>query len=358
MLAVRHCSLRLTSHQMVAAYSTHQGRAFAPPNYMVPRQGRKTGILIVPQQQAWVVERFGKFARILEPGLNLVWPFVESVAYKHSLKEEAIDIGRQSAITMDNVTIDIDGVLYIKVRNAEKTSYGVEDPRYAVTQLAQTTMRSELGKIPLDNTFRERDSLNARIVEQINAASADWGIEALRYEIRDISPPPSVRNAMDQQAEAERRKRAQILDSEGSMQAAINNAEGLKKATVLQAEGDAEATKVRAAAIAEGVSDVAKSVHKPGGSEAISLRVAEQYIAAFGNLAKEGTTLLLPANASDPSSMVAQAMSIFNKLGSTTKSAPTTTSALANPREKNAEEEEDYEDEEEAHDLNPDEELK
>ena len=283
------------------------------------------GIRLVPQQEAWVIERLGKFKETLNAGLNFVIPYVDNVSYKHSLKENAIDIPSQSAITKDNVTLVIDGILYLKITDPKQASYGVTDARYAVSQLAQTTMRSELGKITLDKTFLERDMLNVNIVQSINEASAVWGIQCLRYEIKDITPPDNVRQAMELQVTAERKKRAEVLESEGKRQSQINLAEGQKQEVVLSSEaamtdqinrakGEAEAILAVARATAEGIELVAASVQKTGGEKAVALRLAEQYIQAFSKLAQETNTILLPAQTGDAAAMVAQALSVFNNI--------------------------------------------
>eukprot|EP00035_Acanthoeca_spectabilis_P037437 m.45268 g.45268 ORF g.45268 m.45268 type:complete len:358 (-) comp8620_c1_seq1:41-1114(-) len=298
----------------------------APVAFLASRNRRRLptnlGINFVPQQQAWVVERMGRFHSVLEPGLSLLIPFIDEIKYVHTLKEIVIEIPSQAAITQDNVTMHIDGVLYVKVDDAFKASYGVEEPEFAVSQMAQTTMRSELGKLKLDEVFKERNTLNELIVAAINNASEPWGLTCLRCEIRDIALPDRVVEDMQRQVSAERRKRAAILESEGDREAAINVAEGRKQSAILSSEGlklqqvneaigDAEAVKIRAEATAEAVRVVADSLNQAGAQDAVAMKIAEEYIAAFGKLAKEGNTLLLPAGVNDPAGMVAQAMSIY-----------------------------------------------
>lgn len=297
-----------------------------PTSFFAPRSPPSNTILrVVPQQTAYVVERFGRFHRILTPGLHVLIPFVERIAYAHSLKETTIPVPNQTAITKDNVSLTIDGVLYVKVVDPYSASYGVENALYAVTQLAQTSMRSELGKITLDVVFAERDSLNQSIVESIQPAATAWGLQVLRYEIRDVLPPTGVRQAMELQAEAERRKRAQVLESEGQRQAKINIAEGNRAEVILASEasqqdqinratGEAEAIYRRADATSQGIRLLADSISKAGSSEAISLRIAEQYLEAFSQLAKKGNTILLPANVNNPASMIAQALGVFQSI--------------------------------------------
>ncbi|XP_015124607.1 stomatin-like protein 2, mitochondrial [Diachasma alloeum] len=284
-----------------------------------------TIFMFVPQQEAWIVERMGKFHRILEPGLNVLLPIVDKVKYVQSLKEIAIDVPKQSAITSDNVTLDIDGVLYLRINDPYLTSYGVEDPEFAIIQLAQTTMRSELGKISLDNVFREREGLNVNIVASINKASEVWGITCLRYEIRDIRLPARVQEAMQSQVEAERKKRAAILESEGVRTADINVAEGKRQARILaseaeklekinQAQGEATALLAVAEARAKSLQVVADSLGLRDGKNAASLSIAEQYVKAFNKLARTNNTLILPSNVGDVSGLVAQAMSIYKQI--------------------------------------------
>ncbi|XP_064421476.1 stomatin-like protein 2, mitochondrial isoform X2 [Latimeria chalumnae] len=307
-------------------------RRRVPVEWTAPLQQRwasglpmNTVVLFVPQQEAWVVERMGRFHRILEPGLNFLIPLLDRIRYVQSLKEIVISVPEQSAVSLDNVTLQIDGVLYLRIMDPYKASYGVEDPEYAVTQLAQTTMRSELGKLTLDKVFRERESLNLNIVEVINQAADSWGIRCLRYEIKDIHVPPRVKESMQMQVEAERKKRATVLESEGTREAAINVAEGRKQAQILASEaqkaeqinkaaGEANAVLVKAKAKSEAIRLLADALTQKNGNTAASFSVAEQYVTAFSNLAKESNTILLPANTGDISNMVAQAMGIYGNI--------------------------------------------
>lgn len=288
------------------------------------------GIKIVPQQEAKIVERLGRYERVLSAGINFIIPFIDKVSYRHSLKEDVIIVDSQTAITKDNVTLKIDGVLYLKIIDPKQASYGVTNAEFALKQLAQTTMRSEIGKITLDKTFEERETLNVSIVNAINEASKVWGIQCLRYEIKDITPPNNVREAMELQVAAERQKRAHVLDSEGKKQSQINIAEAEKQEVVLKSEaslvdqvnrakGEAEAILAVATATAEGIEKVAEAIKKPGGKEAVGLRVADHYIDAFSELAKKGNTILLPANVGDAGAMVAQALSVFEMVTKKTK---------------------------------------
>ncbi len=284
---------------------------------------KKTAV-VVPQQSAYVVERLGKFSSILNAGLHILVPFIDVIRYKHSLKEIAIDVPEQICITQDNVQVGVDGVLYIKVLDAERASYGITDFRFAISQLAQTTLRSEIGKIVLDRTFEERSTINVSVVNELDKASSPWGVKVMRYEIRNINPPQDVINAMEKQMRAEREKRAVILGSEGQRDAAINEAEGEKQQVIKaseakrqqqinEAEGEAAAILAIATATSDGIRKVAEAVQDPGGYEAVQLRVAEQYIGEFGKLAKSSNTLVLPASVADVGSMIALAMNVINK---------------------------------------------
>ncbi|KAK0707366.1 SPFH domain/Band 7 family protein [Lasiosphaeris hirsuta] len=301
-----------------------------PPTYFQKANSLplNTVIRFVPQQTAWIVERMGKFHRILQPGLAVLIPFLDRIAYVKSLKENAFEIPSQSAITADNVTLELDGVLYTRVFDAYKASYGVEDAEYAISQLAQTTMRSEIGQLTLDHVLKERAALNTNITQAINEAAQAWGVTCLRYEIRDIHAPQPVVEAMHRQVTAERSKRAEILESEGQRQSAINIAEGQKQSAILaseanqaelvnQAKGEAEAILMRATATAAGIDAVAGSITKGGDSAqgAVSLSVAEKYVDAFGKLAKEGTAVVVPGNVGDIGGMIATALSVYGKVG-------------------------------------------
>lgn len=282
----------------------------------------KTAI-VVPQQNAFVVERLGKYRGTLEAGFHILLPFVDATRYKHSLKEQAIDIPEQICITRDNVQVGVDGVLYLQVRDPSRASYGITNYIFAITQLAQTNLRSEIGKIELDRTFEERTNINLSVVTELDKASEAWGVKVLRYEIKNITPPQDVLAAMEKQMRAEREKRAVILTSEGVRDAAINTAEGIKQQTIKaseankqqqinEAEGEAVAILSVATATAEGLKRVAAAIGAPGGFEAVQLRVAEQYVAQFGNLARAGNSLVVSANLSDVSSMLALAMNAIH----------------------------------------------
>jgi regulator of protease activity HflC (stomatin/prohibitin superfamily) len=281
----------------------------------------KTAV-VVPQQKAFVVERLGKFNAVLDAGFHILLPFIDAVRYKHVLKEQAVDIPEQICITNDNVQVGIDGLIYLKVLDPERASYGISDYYYAISQLAQTALRSEIGKITLDRTFEERANVNALLVSELDKASAPWGVKVLRYEIKNITPPKDVLAAMEKQMRAEREKRAVILASEGERDAAINSAEGQKQQLIKQseakrqqqineAEGQAAAITAIAHATAEGIRKVAEAISSPGGIEAVQLRVAEKYVEQFGLIAKSTNTVVLPASVSDVGGMIAMAMNVL-----------------------------------------------
>ena len=280
--------------------------------------------IVVPQQNAYVVEYLGKYRKTMQAGFHILIPFVERIAYRHNLKERAVDIPEQICITRDNVQVGVDGVLYMKVLDAKRASYGIGDFIFAISQLAQTTLRSEIGKIVLDRTFEERGTINASVVMELDKASDPWGVKVLRYEIKNINPPQDVLSAMEKQMRAEREKRAVILTSEGERDAKINEAEGGKQQVIKEseaskqrkineAEGEAEAILTVATATAEGLRRVADALQTTGGDRAMQLRIAEQYIEEFGRLAKTGNTFVVPANLSDIASMIALATGIAKK---------------------------------------------
>ena len=288
---------------------------------------------IVPQRKAFVVERLGKYSRTLEAGFHILIPFLDKIAYRHSLKEVAVDVPSQMCITSDNIAIEIDGVLYLQVLDAKNASYGIEDYMFASTQLAQTTLRSEIGKLELDRTFEERDTINANIITALDKASEPWGIKITRYEIANITPPPSVRDALEKQMRAERERRAVIAESEGEKEAKINVAEGEKQEVIKQseaireqqineAEGKAREIELLAIATAQGIEKIAAAIESPGGSEAVNLRIAEQYVDQFGNLAKTNNTLIIPNNLSDVGGMVAGLAKVLDSTGESGPKVP------------------------------------
>ena len=292
-------------------------------------------VKVVPQQHAWVLERLGRFHGVLQPGLNIVLPFIDRIAYRHSLKELPLDVPSQVCITRDNTQLQVDGILYFQVTDPKLASYGSSDPILAITQMAQTTLRSVIGKMELDRTFEERDDINRAVVAALDEAAMNWGVKVLRYEIKDLTPPADILHAMQAQITAEREKRALIAASEGrkqeqiniatgereaaiqrsegEMQAAINQSEGEKQAAINRAMGEAEAVKLVARATAEAIHMVAQTIRQPGGMEAVNLKVAEQYVQAFGQVAKAGNTLILPGNMADVGGLVASAMAIVRQ---------------------------------------------
>jgi regulator of protease activity HflC (stomatin/prohibitin superfamily) len=278
-------------------------------------------INVVPQQHAWVVERLGKFHAVLAPGLNIVVPFIDRIAYKHSLKEIPLDVPPQVCITKDNTQLQVDGILYFQVTDAMRASYGSSNYIQAITQLAQTTLRSVIGKMELDKTFEERDHINTTIVSAIDESAANWGVKVLRYEIKDLTPPAEILHAMQRQITAEREKRALIAASEGRRQEQINIASGEREAATLRSEGERQAAINRAQgeasaivaladASAAALRQVGAAIREPGGMDAVNLRVAEHYVDAFGKLAKTNNSLIVPANMGDMSSVIASALQI------------------------------------------------
>lgn len=297
------------------------------------------GIKVVPQQTAWVVERLGKFHAVLSPGLNFIIPFVDRVAYRHSLKEIPLDTPSQVCITRDNTQLTVDGVLFFQVTDPQRASYGTSNYIIAITQLAQTTLRSVIGKMELDKTFEERDLINKSVVSSIDEAALNWGVKVLRYEIKDLTPPAVILQAMQQQITAEREKRAVVAASEGkkleqinlatgAREAAIAQSEGEKQAEINKAEGQAAATVAIANATAEALERIARATQAEGGLTAVNLQVAEKYVAAFSELAKTSNTLIVPGNMGDMATMISSAMKIVN----TTKDAPAAAAAAAPKR--------------------------
>lgn len=281
-------------------------------------------IKIVPQRSAFIIERLGKYRDTLQAGFHIIVPYMDRIAYKHTLKEQAIDVASQMCITRDNIAVEVDGILYLQVMDPKKASYGIDHYRFASIQLAQTTMRSVIGTLELDKTFEERDVINSNIVAAVDRASDPWGVKVTRYEVKNITPPQSIKDAMEKQMRAEREKRAVIAESEGEKQAKINVAEGDKQELIKKSEGEkqkrineaegraAEIEKV-AFATAKGIREIASSINEKGGMNAVNLRVAEQYLKEFGNLAKENNTMILPANLTDIAGLVATATKVFEK---------------------------------------------
>lgn len=281
-------------------------------------------ITIVPQKSAFILERLGKYRTTLEAGFHILLPFVDRIAYKHSLKERAVDVPPQMCITKDNISVEVDGILYLQVVDPKKASYGISNFEFASTQLAQTTMRSVIGKLELDRTFEERDSMNGAIVAAVDKASDPWGVKVTRYEVRNIVPPQSIKDAMEKHMRAVREKRALIAESEGDRQAKINRSEGdrqeliqrsqgEKQKRINEAEGRAKEIEAIALATAKGIREIASAINEDGGINAVNLRVAEQYLGEFGKLAKENNTMIIPSNLTDIAGMIATAMSVVKE---------------------------------------------
>jgi regulator of protease activity HflC (stomatin/prohibitin superfamily) len=279
---------------------------------------------VVPQRSNYIVERLGKYSRTLDAGFHILIPFIDKIAYKQNLKEQAIDVASQICITRDNIAVEVDGILYLQVIDPQKASYGIDNYKFAVVQISQTTMRSIIGKMELDKTFEERETVNGSIVEAVDKASGPWGIKVSRYEVKNISPPQSIRDAMEKQMRAEREKRALIAESEGDKQAKINRAEGEKQEAIARSEGEkqrrineamgrAAEIEMVAVATAKGISEIAKSINEEGGMNAVNLRVAEQYLTEFGKLAKTNNSMIVPADLSDIAGILSSITSVLNK---------------------------------------------
>ncbi len=283
-----------------------------------------SSIKIVPQRSAFIIERLGRYHTTLLAGFKIIMPFIDRIAYKHTLKEQAIDVASQICITKDNIAVEVDGILYLQVIDPKKASYGIDDYRFASIQIAQTTMRSVIGRLELDRTFEERETINTSIVEAVDKASDPWGVKVTRYEVKNITPPQSIKDAMEKQMRAEREKRAMIAESEGEKQAKINVAEGEKQELIKRSEGEkqkrineaegkgAEIERV-AKATAWGIREIANAINDPGGKDAVNLRIAEQYLLEFGKLAKENNSMIIPTNMADISSIIATATSVFKQ---------------------------------------------
>jgi regulator of protease activity HflC (stomatin/prohibitin superfamily) len=289
-------------------------------------------IRIVPQKQACIVERLGKYFTTLEAGFHILIPFLDKISYKHTLKEQAVDVPPQQCITKDNIAVEVDGILYMQVVDAKKASYGIDHYRFAATQLAQTTMRSVIGKLDLDKTFEERETINHVIVDAVDKASDPWGVKVTRYEVKNIVPPQSIKDAMEKQMRAEREKRALIAESEGDRQAKINRAEGDRQEMIARSEGDkqrrineadgrAAEIKTVAVATAEGIREIASAINQEGGAKAVNLRIAEQYLGEFGKLAKTNNTMIIPSNLADIAGVIKTVSSVLKGTEGTTKAS-------------------------------------